>query len=115
SGNQVEARQKRSDLQEQLALIHPVKNRPVDRQHNDAGCKWFERCAEYLKHAVAQMDVKRVQDETSEPIGNDISRNRVHADHNQRESPLLVAFQFYNPAEACEEEEADAAAEQSPT
>lgn len=68
-----------------------------------------------MEDSIAQVDMQICNDEVLPQVRNQVRRDRVHADNDQRERPFWVIFYVDNPGKRHEEEEADAAAEECPT
>src|ERR1700690_1357221 len=47
-------------------------------------------------------------------MGDEVGRDRVHADDNQRKRPASIELHVHDPGECGEKEEADSAAEERP-
>src|SRR5450759_5208529 len=60
------------------------------------------------------MNTERIRNELFEQVCDQIGRDGVHADHDQRERPSSVPFHINNPTECCEKQETDSTAEQRP-
>src|SRR5436190_9065058 len=64
---------------------------------------------------MTEMARQRFLDEPIKQVSDHVSRNRVHADNDQRESPQATVPYFHDQIKCGEKEETPAAAEEHPT
>ena len=93
----------RSNLEDDLAAIHPVKKPPLEGQDYRA----YGKCG-------PEVDPDRIGDRRLEDMRDPVGGHRVHANYQEREGPARPAPDLDNVAEAGEEGEAETATEEGP-
>ena len=63
-------------------FVHPVQNVEFNQQYQAAFHQRGIRQAKYFIKILPQMDVQRTRNKGTQAIGNNISRNRIHADYH---------------------------------
>ncbi len=61
------------------------------------------------------MNLETARDEFFTKMGDQIGRDGIYADHDQRKRPFAIAFHVDDPTEGGEQKEARTAAEECPT
>src|SRR5438093_823649 len=94
--------------------IQPIQNEPFDRQHNHSGDKQLIVFAEHRKQLGTKMKLNGVLNELIRPVGQQISRDGVRANHAQRKAPGILAADVDRSIKSSQEEETQSAAVERP-
>src|SRR5262249_4190673 len=91
---------RRSYLQKQLVPVHPVQNKPINRQYHGSQQEWLVRCPQELEEVRTQVNAERIGDEAIPQMRDEVRRDRVHSNHYQRERKLAVPAHIHEPTES---------------
>src|SRR5262245_28586465 len=104
-----------SNSQEDFSTIHPEQCDPVNDQHTPADEQRLVSFAENFEAVLAEMSLQRGGDKPRQQLGDAVSGDRIHPDHDQWERPPLYSLHVNQRIEPRRQQKTPAAAEQHPT
>src|SRR5438552_3848731 len=100
-----------SDLQEDLAAVHPETDEPEDAR---PGERRGDRSIRHVEERVAEVGLDGLQDPALEHLPHAVHRGAVHPHDDERKSPALPAPDVDDPIEAGQNPERPPRAEERP-
>src|SRR5438132_10278846 len=104
----------RLDANMNSLAIEPIQNEPLDHEHDYSGNKHLIVFAEQRIQLGSKMNLNGVLNELIRPVGQQISRDGVRANHAQRKAPGILAADVDRSIESRQEEETQSAAVKRP-